>query len=69
MKSLICKIIGHKLTKINKLDDFVVNYKCKICSQKYTTDGYGSITKLTPFWEENNLLFKKYYKENRFQNS
>ncbi len=69
MKSLICKIIGHKFTKINKLDDFVVNYQCKICNQKFTTDGYGSITKLTPFWEENNLLFKKYYKENRFQNS
>jgi len=69
MKTIICKIFGHNFTKINKSDVFVLNYQCKTCSQKFTTDGYGSITKLTPFWEENNLLFKKYYKEKGLQNS
>jgi len=65
MNSLICKIIGHKYTK-NGRDSFHTNdYECKNCKENFTTDGYGTIVKLTPFWKENNLLFEQYAQENR----
>lgn len=63
MKTLICKFIGHHYTEINKSSILAPNYQCKTCKQKFTTDGYGTITKLTPFWEENNLMFKKYIQD------
>ena len=65
MKSLICKVIGHNYTKNDHSKIHVNDYVCKNCNEKFTTDGYGTIVKLTPFWKENNLLFEQYAQENR----
>ncbi len=63
MNSLLCKIIGHKYSKNNNSTIHINDYVCKNCNQKFTTDGYGTIVKLTSFWKENNLQFEKYVLE------
>jgi len=65
MKSILCKIIGHRYSEESKSNIYTNNYECKNCHQKFTTDGYGTIIKLTSFWKENNLMFKKYIQENK----
>jgi len=65
MKSLICKVIGHKYTKNGHSEIHTNDYECKNCNEKFTTDGYGTIVKLTSFWKENNLLFEQYAQESR----
>jgi len=65
MKSLLCKVIGHKYTKSNHSSIHINDLECKNCNEKFTTDGYGTIVKLTSFWKENNLLFEQYAQENR----
>lgn len=65
MKSILCKIIGHRFIKKSKTNIYANDFECKNCSQKFTTDGYGTIIKLTPFWKENNLMFKKYIQESK----
>ena len=65
MKSLLCKVIGHKYVINSHSSQHVNDYKCKNCNEKFTTDGYGTIVKLTPFWKENNLLYEKYVQESR----
>ncbi len=67
MNSIICKIIGHNYTKVNKSIIDTHEYECKNCKEKFTTDGYGTIVKLTPFWQENNLLFEQYRRESSTQ--
>ena len=59
MKNIICKIRGHKLDNTNKLTSLIDEFACTCCNQKFTSDGYGQIVKLNPFWKENNLLFEK----------
>ncbi len=58
MKSIYCKIKGHDLVELNNESIVIKEYQCKNCQQKYTTDGYGKMVKLTPYWEQNNLVFK-----------
>lgn len=65
MNTIICKIIGHNYTKVK--DSSVNEYTCKNCKEKFTTDGYGTMVKLTPFWKENNLLFEQYSREKSAQ--
>ncbi len=61
--NLLCKVFGHKLVR-NSIDyTSITEYTCQRCKQKFTTDGYGKIVKLTPYWEQNNLLFKKHSKK------
>ena len=64
MSKLLCKIKGHSF-EANHTGHFQLEeFTCSRCQQKYTTDGYGKIVRLTKYWEENNLLFQKYYTKN-----
>ncbi|MFT4697651.1 MAG: hypothetical protein ACI9SJ_000780 [Flavobacteriaceae bacterium] len=58
MKILLCKIKGHELIGLNNESLMLEEFECKNCSQKFTTDGYGKVVKLTPYWVKNNLVFK-----------
>tara|TARA_B100001146_G_scaffold225213_1_gene247932 strand:+ start:11830 stop:12033 length:204 start_codon:yes stop_codon:yes gene_type:complete len=60
MKHLRCKLKGHQLKKIEKESILIQEYRCTCCGQKYTTDGYGTLVRLTKHWERNNLLFENY---------
>jgi len=64
MKSIICKIKGHQFSTNKKVSLFIKELECKNCKQKFTTDGYGNITKLTSFWKDNNVFFEKYFQKN-----
>lgn len=59
MKRIACKIKGHKLSLIKKSNILIKEYTCVNCKQKFTTDGYGQIVKLTSNWKENNILFER----------
>lgn len=61
--NFLCKVFGHHLVSIKKATLLIKEYECEKCHQKFTTDGYGHIVKLSKYWEENNLIF-----ENKFQN-
>lgn len=61
MKKLLCKIKGHSFKTVKKGHFQLEEYACSRCQQKYTTDGYGQIVRLTRYWEENNMLFEKYF--------
>jgi len=61
-KKLRCRIIGHQLKVIKKDEILLKEYKCICCQNKFTTDGYGRIVKLSKYWEENNLLFERNFK-------
>ncbi len=63
MKQIVCKFFGHKLKRNTTNYQTITEYSCQRCKQKFTTDGYGKIVKLTPYWEQNNLLFKKHSKK------
>lgn len=58
MKNMYCKIIGHELIELDNDSILIKEFKCKKCLQKFTIDGYGKIVKLTPYWEQNNFVFK-----------
>lgn len=58
MKGIYCKIKGHEFIDLNNESISIKEFECKNCQQKFTTDGYGKIVKLTPYWEQNNLVFK-----------
>ena len=61
MKSLICKIKGHHFSTSKKVNNLIKEFECKNCKQKFTTDGYGNIIKLTTYWKDNNAFFEKYF--------
>lgn len=61
MKKLLCKINGHQFRSIKKQSTHIKEYQCSCCNQKFTTDGYGQIIKLTKYWEENNRLFERHF--------
>ncbi|MCB0457849.1 MAG: hypothetical protein KDC91_08905 [Flavobacteriaceae bacterium] len=61
-KKLRCKLLGHQFVSIKKEDIFIKEYKCQCCHKKFTIDGYGRIVALSKYWEENNLLFEKNFK-------
>jgi len=65
MRKFICKIKGHQFVSVNKDRPQIKEYRCECCRQKYTEDGYGQIVKLTKYWENNNLLFEKYFRNRR----
>lgn len=62
MKKLICKIKGHQFVSVKKGTLQLKEYQCRCCKQKYTEDGYGQIVKLTKYWETNNMLFERHYR-------
>jgi hypothetical protein len=62
MRKLICKIKGHQFVSVTKEAQQIKEYRCECCRQKYTEDGYGQIVKLTKYWENNNLLFERYFR-------
>lgn len=62
MRKFICKIKGHQFVSVKKEGPQIKEYRCVCCRQKYTEDGYGQIVKLTKYWENNNLLFEKYFR-------
>ena len=62
MRKLICKIKGHQFVSVAKEGHQIKEFRCECCKQKYTEDGYGQIVKLTKYWENNNLLFEKYFR-------
>lgn len=59
-KNLKCKILGHKLEKVENGDLLIQEYTCTRCAQKFTTDGYGRIVKYSEYWKENHLLFQNH---------
>ena len=61
MTKLRCKLRGHKLISLAKENQKTKEYQCQCCQKKFTEDGYGKIVKLTKYWENNNLLFEKYF--------
>ncbi len=62
MRKVICKIKGHKFVSVKKERHQIKEYRCTCCRQKYTEDGYGQLVRLTKYWENNNLLFEKYFR-------
>jgi len=64
MQRILCKIKGHSFTSIKKGHVQIEEFQCVRCKQKYTTDGYGQIVKLTKYWEKNNQLFEQYFRKN-----
>jgi hypothetical protein len=69
MRKIACKIIGHRLSLIQKNTVLNKEYKCSNCEQKFTIDGYGQIVKLNAYWEENNMLFQRLLEKQRAQAS
>lgn len=63
MKSIACKLKGHKLATIKKENILIKEYECKNCKKKFTTDGYGNIVKLNTYWQQNNLLFEQIFRK------
>lgn len=54
MKSLNCKIFGHKMIKTSAPNALIKEYTCKCCRKDFTKDGYGEIVELDSYWRENN---------------
>ncbi|RMA65816.1 hypothetical protein [Ulvibacter antarcticus] len=67
MISLSCKIKGHKLSSIQKESIFIEEFECANCNQKFTTDGYGKMVKLNPYWEKNNKMFERILHSNSLE--
>ncbi len=61
-KRMLCKLLGHQLISIKKKDILLKEYKCSCCDKKFTVDGYGRIVRLSKYWEENNLLFERNFR-------
>ncbi|MEZ4875388.1 MAG: hypothetical protein R2793_08050 [Flavobacteriaceae bacterium] len=61
-KKLLCRVIGHQLKVVKKDKILLEEYTCTCCQKKFTTDGYGRIVRLSKYWEENNLLFERNFK-------
>lgn len=58
-KKVLCKLFGHHLKNLSPNETLVKEYECSCCQQKFTVDGYGRIVKLSKYWQENNMHFKK----------
>ena len=58
MKIILCKVKGHVLIDLQSESLALEEFECKNCRKKFTTNGYGKIVKLTPYWIQNNLVFK-----------
>ena len=54
-------IKGHAFVLLKKGYFQLEEFSCTRCQRKYTADGYGQKVKLTRHWEENNMLFEKYF--------
>lgn len=61
-KKMLCKFLGHRFVSIKKEDILIKEYMCTCCAKKFTVDGYGRIVRLSKYWEENNLLFERNFK-------
>lgn len=59
MKSLHCSFFGHKFEVSKKITYHVNEYQCKHCNTQVTTNGKGSLTKLTPKYKEINFVLKR----------
>ena len=59
MKGFICKINGHKLSRLDTGMSLIDEYVCTNCNKEFTTDGYGRIVYLNASWKKNNSQFKK----------
>jgi len=59
-KSFKCKVLGHKLVRLNQDDLIIKEYECARCKQQFTTDGYGRIVKFSEYWKQNHSLFSKH---------
>jgi len=63
MKTILCKIRGHNYITVKKDNIFLEKVECKNCKEKFAIDGYGRIVKLTPYWVENYIFFKRYFQK------
>ncbi len=60
MKKIVCKLKGHTYAPIKKENILIKEFECIHCKQRYTTDGYGQMVRLTKYWKENHQFFEKY---------
>lgn len=61
MAKLSCRIKGHQLVSLETNNIQIKEYECSCCKQKFTTNGYGRIVKLTPYWKQNHAMFEQYF--------
>ncbi|MAO08912.1 MAG: hypothetical protein CL596_09395 [Alteromonas sp.] len=62
-KRILCKLFGHRFINLHPQKSLIKEYRCRCCNQKFTVDGYGRMVKLSRYWEENNMRFKKTFQE------
>ncbi len=60
MRGLHCIIWGHNFSTIKKENILIKEFVCESCKQKFTTDGYGKLVKLSSYWKQNNIFFEKH---------
>ncbi|MBZ0327653.1 MAG: hypothetical protein K8F54_08630 [Altibacter sp.] len=61
MKKIVCKLKGHTYIPIKKEKLLIEEYECLHCKQRYTTDGYGRMVKLTKYWQSNHQFFERHF--------
>ena len=58
---IYCAIFGHKYEMTKKVTSHVKEYTCKCCKRQLTTNGNGTLTELTPKYEEINTILADIY--------
>lgn len=56
-----CIVFGHSYKISKNVTDYIKEYKCKCCSESFTTSTDGDIIKLTPNLEEINSVLEHLY--------
>lgn len=59
MKGLYCTIFGHHYEVSKNITYHVREYKCSHCNSQVTTNGNGSLTPLTPKFQEINSVLER----------
>lgn len=61
VSKLYCNVFGHQYDVSKKVTQHVKEYTCKCCKKQLTTNGNGSLTELTPKFQEINSVLEYIY--------
>lgn len=58
---LYCDVFGHNYKVTKKVTNHVKEYTCSCCKKQLTTSSNGSLTELTPKYQEINSALERIY--------